>query len=126
MAKILIVDDDPQVRELLHDFLEARGHAVALAGDGEHALEAIEAAPPDLVLLDLMMPGVTGMAVLRKLRQTRPELRVLVLTAVNESQVAQAALDLGALDYMTKPIDLPILERVIGDVLPPADRGSDP
>jgi DNA-binding response OmpR family regulator len=117
VAKILVVDDNPQVRELLRDFLEARGYEITLAEDGERALAAIDRAPPDLLLLDLMMPGVTGMAILRQLRQVRPELPVLVLTAVNELEVARAALDLGAYDYLTKPVDLGILERVVKDAV---------
>jgi len=126
VPKILVVDDNEQVRELLQDFLEARGYAVSLAEDGQQALAAVEAEPPDLLLLDLMMPGVTGIAVLKQLRQTHPELSVLVLTAVDEAEVAGAALDLGALDYLTKPLDLPLLERAVKDALASRGGSSDP
>jgi DNA-binding response OmpR family regulator len=113
VPKILAVDDNAQVRELVRDFLESRGYEVALAEDGSAALEAIAASPPDVLLLDLMMPGVSGLAVLRRVRAEHPQVPTLVLTAVQEEIVGREALDLGAVDYLTKPVDLRLLERAV-------------
>jgi CheY-like chemotaxis protein len=119
VPKILAVDDNAQVRELVRDFLETRGHQVALAEDGASALAAIQASPPDLLLLDLMMPGVSGLEVLRRVHASNPELPVVVLTAVHEDAVGREALNLGAVDYLTKPVDLRLLERAVTVALLP-------
>lgn len=117
--KILVVDDDPGVRELVEDFLRSRGYEVDTAADGEAALEKIARQTPDLLLLDLMMPGINGMDVLRQLPPSARDLPVIVVTAVTEEEVGRAALRSGAIDYVTKPIDLAYLERTVATALLP-------
>jgi two-component system OmpR family response regulator len=117
VPKILVVDDDPGVRELLDDFLRSRGYEVDTASDGAAALAALHRFTPDLVLLDLMMPGINGMQVLRDRPESAREVPVIVVTAVTEEEIGRAALRAGAMDYVTKPIDLLYLERTIATAL---------
>jgi two-component system response regulator RegX3 len=101
--KILVVEDEPALREGLADLLKGAGHAVESAGDGETAL--VRGADPavQLLLLDLMLPGLDGVAVCRKLRELRPDLPIVVLTALGSEDAKVAGLDAGADDYVTKP-----------------------
>lgn len=117
--RILAVDDEATVRELLEDFLKAKGYEVETVADGPAALAAVGSRSFDLVLVDLMMPGMTGMEVLRRLRSQDAALPIVVITAVTDEDVGRAALREGANDYLTKPIDLAHLERVVtASVLP--------
>lgn len=105
---VLIVDDERLIRELLARALAERGHQLELCADGKEALAAIAARPPDLVLLDLMMPHMDGFDVLEKLRaDPRTEgLQIIVLTARASQEVLQEALNAGADDYISKPFHL--------------------
>ena len=113
MSRILVVDDDPGVRELLQDYLKSRGYTVETVADGLSTLEAVRRDPPDLLLLDLMMPGMNGMEVLRKLPSSAKDMTVIVVTAVTEEDVGRAALGAGAVDYITKPIAIAYLEQAV-------------
>jgi DNA-binding response OmpR family regulator len=101
-ARVLVVDDEPMVREVLARYLEKEGFAVEEAEDGEQALSRFEAAPPDLVLLDLMLPRVDGLEVFRRIRERAPT-AVIMLTAKGEETDRVVGLELGADDYVTKP-----------------------
>ena len=101
-ARVLVVDDEPMVREVLARYLEQEGFAVDLAEDGEQALAAYEAATPDLVLLDLMLPSIDGLEVFRRMRERQP-VAVIMLTARGEETDRVVGLELGADDYVTKP-----------------------
>ena len=107
---LLVVDDNEMNRDLLSRRLMARGFTVAVARDGSEALEMIGAEPFDLVLLDVMMPGLSGFEVLERLRKTlsRSELPVIMVTAKDQSEDIVQALRLGANDYVTKPIDFAV------------------
>jgi DNA-binding response OmpR family regulator len=100
--RVLVVDDDVNVRDVVRRYLEHAGYAVALAGSGEEALAAAAVAPPDLVVLDLMLPGIDGFEVCRRLRQRR-SVPVVMLTARGEEDDRIAGLQLGADDYVAKP-----------------------
>jgi DNA-binding response OmpR family regulator len=102
MARVLVVDDDQTVREVVVSYLRAAGHEVAEAGDGEVALAAVDAQEPDLLVLDLMMPGIDGLEVCRRLRETS-DVPVIMLTALGEEQDRVIGLEIGADDYVTKP-----------------------
>ena len=109
---ILIVDDDLQLLQLVALNLELEGYAVLLAGDGLQALSQIETHAPDLVLLDLMMPRMSGFAVCHRVREfsTVP---IIIITAQGRSQDKVRGLDLGADDYLTKPLNMDeLLARV--------------
>ncbi|HEX5346657.1 MAG TPA: response regulator transcription factor [Pseudonocardiaceae bacterium] len=99
---VLVVDDDVLVRDVVGRYLSRAGYQVTVAGDGEHALRAAQANPPDLVVLDLMLPGVSGLEVCRRLRAAGP-VPVVMLTALGEEEDRIVGLELGADDYITKP-----------------------
>ena len=100
---ILVVDDDPTVADVVRRYLERAGMAVELAADGDAALASFAARTPDLVVLDLMLPGVDGLEVCRRMRQTAAELPIIMLTAMGEEVDRIVGLQLGADDYVTKP-----------------------
>ncbi len=113
--KILVVDDERAVRESLRRALELEGYEIELAGDGKEALATLgrDDSQPDAVILDVLMPGVDGLEVCRRLRATGNHVPVLMLTARDEVENRVAGLDAGADDYVTKPFALEeLLARV--------------
>lgn len=102
MAEILLVDDDPHLREVVRYALAREGYVVREASDGARALEAFEAAPPDLVVLDVLMPELDGLEVCRRIRRTS-KVPVLFLSSRGEEVDRVMGLDLGGDDYLTKP-----------------------
>jgi CheY-like chemotaxis protein len=111
MARVLVVDDEPDAVELLREFLAGKGYDVVTAASGPEAVERFKADRPHLVLLDVRMQGMSGLDVLRAIRQTDQEAGVIMVTAVGEEDVGRTALALGASDYVVKPVDLAYLER---------------
>jgi DNA-binding response OmpR family regulator len=102
MAAVLVVDDDPTVREIVITYLTKAGHTVTSAADGHQALAAFAQTPPELVVLDLMLPGVDGLEVCRRLRETK-DVPVIMLTAKGTVNDRVVGLEQGADDYVTKP-----------------------
>ena len=102
MKKILVVDDEPKIIQLTQDYLENAGFSVISAGDGERALAVIRDEQPDLVVLDLGLPGMDGLDVCRSIRKTS-NLPIIMLTARDEETDKLVGLELGADDYITKP-----------------------
>ena len=121
---ILIIDDDPGVRARLTSALEST-YFVRAAGTGEEGLEEFERATPDLVLLDVMLPQMGGLAVLRAMKRASPQLPVIMMTAYAEIPTAVQAIKLGALDYVQKPIAPDIVRLEIVEVLEGRARGMD-
>jgi DNA-binding response OmpR family regulator len=115
-STVLVVDDDLTVRDVVRRYLELAGHRVALADNGEDALAWIAEHDPDLVVLDLMLPGIDGLEVCRRLRQTS-EVPVVMLTALGEEENRIAGLQLGADDYVTKPFSPRELALRVSSVL---------
>ncbi len=103
MATILIVDDDAFVRTVLRDVLEGQGHALLEAGDGREALDVLGERSPQLVLLDLFMPRLSGMEALTLMRERWPSARVLVISSLESERLVAEALEAGAAGYITKP-----------------------
>jgi DNA-binding response OmpR family regulator len=101
-ARVLVVDDEPMVRDVLSRYLERGGFAVEAVADGESAVAAFESAPPDLVLLDLMLPRVDGFEVFRRIR-ARGNSPVIMITARGQTTDRIVGLDVGADDYVSKP-----------------------
>ena len=110
-GSILIVDDDESGREALRRHLKHKGFATLIAGDAPSAMESVSAHHPDLVLLDVMMPEVSGMDLLSQLREQYDptQLPVIMTTALNRSQEIVEAMRLGANDYVTKPLDFAVV-----------------
>src|SRR5829696_5643209 len=106
--RVLVVDDEPQIRRALNSALSAHGYAVAIAEDGTTALETIASWAPDAIVLDLVMPGIDGFEVLRETR-TWSSVPIIVLSARGAEADKVAALDQGADDYLTKPFGMPEL-----------------
>ncbi len=126
--KILIVEDEPGIRELVRLALEGAGYsAIYEAGDGEHGLELARRHQVDLVLLDLMLPGIDGLTVCRKLKadeETRG-IPIIMLTAKSEESDVVLGLEMGAVDYITKPFSRKILvARVRAQLRDVAEGGS--
>jgi DNA-binding response OmpR family regulator len=111
MARVLVVDDEADAVELLEEFLTTKGYEVATAFNGEEALRKIKEERPHLVLLDVRMPGMNGMEVLRRVREFDREVGIIMVTAVNEEETGREALKLGAFDYIVKPLNFDYLER---------------
>jgi sigma-B regulation protein RsbU (phosphoserine phosphatase) len=111
-AQVLITDDHRSNLDVLAGCLKHLGYAVATASSGREALERIASAPPDVVLLDIMMPEISGLEVLRRLRKApeTTDLPVILVSCLGDTRDIVEGLQLGANDYVTKPIDLPILQ----------------
>jgi DNA-binding response OmpR family regulator len=124
-GRVLVVDDDVTVRDVVRRYLERAGHEVRLAGNGEEALRLAEDIRPDLVVLDLMLPGLDGLEVCRRLRQ-RAAVPVVMLTALGEEEDRIAGLQLGADDYVTKPFSPRELALRVGSVLRRAVAAPEP
>ena len=99
---ILVVDDDPEIRWLLRDYLEKTGYRLTIAADGIEMFAALDRAPVDLIVLDLMLPGDDGLILLRKLR-VNSNVPVVMLTAMGEESDRILGLEMGADDYISKP-----------------------
>jgi len=110
---ILVVDDEPQIRDLLKRFLTLRGYKVRVASDGQQALTMVEQEAPQLIVLDVYMPGINGVEVLRQLRRKKYTGGVILLTGSQDDKLLQEALDLGSVDVMGKPVDLERLALAI-------------
>lgn len=102
-SRVLVVDDDPTIAEVVTGYLERAGFAVEHAPDGPQALAFAARTPPDLVVLDLMLPGIDGLEVCRRLRAQAGDLPVVMLTALGEENDRVLGLEVGADDYLTKP-----------------------
>ncbi len=116
-VNILYVDDEDVLRTLVADQLGAQGYTVATADDGDTALEILAKRTFDIILLDIRMPRVSGMEVLKELRRRKNTTRIIVLTAVDDLAVAIEAVKNGATDYLTKPYELTTLVTSIQRVL---------
>jgi CheY-like chemotaxis protein len=120
-ARILIVDDQQEIRELLQEFLEIKGFITMAAASGVEALTQMRAQTPDLVLLDVLMPSMDGLETQRCLRTVDPDIKVVMLTGLNDAGVAERAIHDGAREYLLKPLNLDQLERVLCAELSPTE-----
>ncbi|RKY32054.1 MAG: hypothetical protein DRP68_04230 [Candidatus Omnitrophota bacterium] len=116
-ASILIVDDNPQVRETLQLFLERKGFRVLAASSGEDALMKVKLDKPKIVILDIRMPGMDGVVVLRNMKQLDPSIKVIVLTSVRDDYIMKEAQQEGASEYLIKPYDLEKLDVIVTSLL---------
>ena len=112
-SKILVVDDEQAVCKELRLFLEGKGFSVVEAYSGDEAIEAYKQESPDVVLLDIRMPGKDGVETLHELKELDPDASVIMVTAVHEEDIAKQAMAEGAFEYITKPINREYLEMAL-------------
>ena len=112
-GSILVVDDEPQIRSLLSQYLSRKGYRVRVAPDGPTALTMVAKEQPRFIILDMYMPGMNGLELLRELRAKNYDGGILGLTGSQEENLLQGVLDLGAVDVMGKPVDLEKVELAI-------------
>ena len=126
MAKILIVDDEPRIRELIREHLQYAGYVCEEAGDGSAALSLLSGGGYDLVILDVMMPFMDGMTCLREMRTRHINTPVIILTARGEEYDKLAGLEGGADDYVTKPFSPIVLAARVRTLLKREGRAASP
>lgn len=117
LHRILIVDDEPGIRLLLEEVFRDDRYQVICAASGEEALARWEEWEPDLVLLDMKMPGMDGLTVLRRMAGEKLQVPVIIMTAYGELPVVEEALNQGARGYVTKPFDVLELRRMVDKLL---------
>ena len=122
MACVLVVDDEPSVTSLPAYFFRLRGCKILTASPGEEALTVLGQRTADIVLLDVEMPGMGGIATLRRIRELKPRLPVIIVSWPSDVEKVMAALDAGATDYVSKPFNFGYLETVISTVMLQPER----
>ena len=113
MKKILCVDDEPINLMIIEVNLMAEGYEVYKAADGSTALQMVKEIKPQLVLLDIMMPGISGIDTLKEIKKIDPNIPVIMVSGVTDETIAKSALEYGAYDYVAKPIDFDYLNTTI-------------
>src|SRR5204863_1559699 len=117
MSNILIVDDEQSYRQLLNLVFEGDGHTIRTAMNGREALEILQTEPADVVISDVKMPDMDGIEMLQALRETQPELGVILMTAFATVETAREAFKLGADDFIQKPFDVDELKLIVEKAL---------
>lgn len=117
MRPILVVDDEPIVRESIRDWLLDAGYQVATAESGEEALEMVAKQDFGVMILDIRLPGKTGIKVLEEVKTVKPELKTIIITAYPSAEFTDQAMKLGAIDYLIKPVAPDDMERLIRETL---------
>ncbi len=116
-GSVLVVDDEPGVREMLSEFATLKGYMVHTVSSGAEAVRAVAQDPPDVVLLDVEMPGLAGPDALIAIRAVAPDVKVIMVSGTSDVALAQRALSQGAFDYVTKPVDMEYLARSLETAL---------
>ena len=111
MKRLLVVDDEIEICDFLKAFFEERQFDVHVASSGQEAMTAVENAKPQVVLLDIHMPGMDGMSVLKSIKAQFPKIEVIMVTALETQEKIEEAMRLGADNYITKPLSLEYLEK---------------
>jgi DNA-binding response OmpR family regulator len=116
-SKILVVDDEPSVGEVLSEFFTSKGYEVITASGGLEGLSKAEKHRPDVILLDVRMPDLDGITVLRRIREVNPWVGILMMSGNSDTEAAKETLQLGAFDYILKPFDFDYLDRAVHKML---------
>lgn len=117
-SKLLIVDDQYGIRILLNEVFQKEGYQTFQAASGIQALEIVENHSPDLVLLDMKIPGMDGIEILKRLKVIDPDIQVIIMTAYGELDMIQEAKDLGAITHFAKPFDIDEIRAAVKKLLP--------
>lgn len=120
--KLLIVDDEQKICILLSEYFRLKGYDIRSVNRGEEALALAKVFRPDVVLLDILMPGMSGIDTLKQIKQLDPAIKIIMLSAADLEDVVQGALKLGADSYMCKPADLTQLEHLVEGFWPSSSR----
>jgi DNA-binding response OmpR family regulator len=115
--RILIIEDDNEMRSLLKDFIEEEGYAVDSVENGLEALKKLVSQPFDLIITDIRMPGLTGLDILPRLKKSQPDVSIIVISAFGDERASHRAFERGATAYVEKPIDLQKLKTLIHDLI---------
>ncbi len=115
LIKVLLVDDEQEFVSTLAERLELRGMNVSIATDGEAALSFLETDPPQVVVLDILMPGLSGLEVLEKIKAINSQIQVILLTGHGATKDGIRGMQLGAFDYLIKPIDIDELIKKLNE-----------
>lgn len=113
MGIILVVDDEVEACKVLDEYLSAKGHEVHMSHNGPSAIEKMRSVRPHIVLLDMIMPGMKGTEVLREMKKIDPSVKIVMVTVVTDEEEACETFELGAYDYITKPVNLAHLYKII-------------
>lgn len=111
--KILVVDDEPAIRNMLKKFLTKKGYKAIIASSGEEAIKKVKKEKPHVVLLDIKMPGIDGVETLKKIKTLDKKTGIVMITVVDDEEIARKCMGLGAVDYIAKPLGLDYLENVL-------------
>ena len=117
ISRILVIDDDPRLADLVANCLREEGYGVSSALTSDEGLKLVVMSRPDLILLDLMLPGLNGIDMLKRIRAINLTNRVIMVTGNTDPRLAQESLELGALAYIDKPFDSAYLKRVVAMAL---------
>ena len=112
-GKVLIVDDQFGIRILLNEVLQKEGYDTYQAANGLQALEILDDHTPDLVLLDMKIPGMDGIEILKRMKVIQPDIKVIIMTAYGELDMIQEAMDLGAITHFAKPFDIDDIRKAV-------------
>ena len=113
MGTILVVDDEVEACKVLDEYLSAKGHEVHMSHNGASAIEKMKSVRPHLVLLDMLMPGMKGAEALKEMKKIDPNVKIVMVTVVTDEEEACKTFELGAYDYITKPVNLAHLDKII-------------
>jgi DNA-binding response OmpR family regulator len=113
MKKILVIDDEQPICKMLEKFLSRKGYQAITALSGEEGIKKVKKEKPQIVLLDIKMPGIDGIETLERIRKIDKKVGVIMITVINEDEVGRKCMKLGAYDYITKPFNLDYLESAL-------------
>ncbi|MCX7835508.1 MAG: response regulator [bacterium] len=113
LYRILVVDDQPEITQVLEEFLHNKSFQVQVANSGKQALQLCHNWQPHIVLLDILMPEMDGFETLLKIQEWNPDATVIMITSLDDIEAGKRALELGASDYITKPLDFHYLEQTL-------------
>lgn len=121
---VLVIDDQPGIRRLLIEVLKEEGYQVVTASNGYDGLQAAQVANPQLILMDMKMPGMDGIETLKELKKIGQGDRVIMMTAYGELDLVNQAKEIGAYDYITKPFDIIALCKTIQEIMTHSEQGQ--
>ncbi|MEA3280747.1 MAG: response regulator [Thermodesulfobacteriota bacterium] len=124
VMKILVVDDEEYICEILQEFLSLKGYQVDTAANGEDALKKYEADRPDVVLLDIRMPGMGGVDILRRIKEIDSRAGIIMLSAFGDAETVNEVLQMGADYYLQKPVEFDRLMEILTSLQESSDTGD--